>query len=78
MKKLKLPIIRGELPPARHLSMNEYFKFVQWHLKYRVHKKNYEEWRETQLITVPFSLGGYNNKLHSKTNNDFLHHRSTE
>ena len=36
MKKLKLPVIREELPPPRSLSMDEYVEFVLFNLKYIV------------------------------------------
>jgi hypothetical protein len=39
MERLNLPIIKGVLPYARHLSMEDYLKFVNLHLKYTLDKK---------------------------------------
>lgn len=36
---LKLPVIKGKLPGAKHLSMDAYFSFVLFNLKYTMNKK---------------------------------------
>ena len=39
MKKLNFPIIRETLPEAKWLSMDDYLKFVNLHLKYTSDRK---------------------------------------
>ena len=41
MKNLKLPIIKSKASKAKILSMDEYFKFVQFNLKQAFDKKSY-------------------------------------
>ena len=56
MKKLKLPIIKGPLPEPSILSMDEYWEFVQFNLKYNFDKKAYAKWKKILAVDVPFSL----------------------
>ena len=56
MKKLKLPIIQGPLLEARTLSMDEYFKFVQFNLKHAFDKKAYAKWKRMLAVNVPFVM----------------------
>ena len=56
MKKLKLPIIKGPLPEPSILSMDEYWEFVQFNLKYNFDKKAYAKWKKMLAVDVPFSL----------------------
>jgi len=56
MKKLKLPIIKGDIPEARSLSMDDYLKFVNFNLKYTVDKKARKMWNKKMSVNVPFVL----------------------
>ncbi len=56
MKKLNLPIIKGPLPDPKWLSMNDYLKFVNFHLKYTFHKKSNVRWKKMLGVNVPFFL----------------------
>ena len=56
MKKLKSPIIKETLSKSKVLSMNEYFKFVQFNLKQAFDKKAYARWKKMLIVNVAFSL----------------------
>ena len=56
MEKLNLPVIKGKLPPAKCLSMDDYVKFVNLHLKYTLDRKNIRKYKKLLAINVPFSL----------------------
>ncbi len=57
MKKLKLPVIKEAMGEPRILSMDEYFEFVQWNLKYTFkHRKTHERWKKLMAVDVPFRL----------------------
>jgi len=56
MKKLNLPIIKGRIPRAKWLSMDDYLKFVTLHLKYTYNKKANKMWKKMLGVNIPFSL----------------------
>ena len=56
MKELNLPVIEKSFPESRHLSMDEYLKFVLLHLKYTFDAKAHGAWKKRQTVNVPFSL----------------------
>ncbi|UCB56679.1 MAG: hypothetical protein JSV30_05600 [Candidatus Omnitrophota bacterium] len=56
MKKLNLPIIKKGIPDAKWLSMDDYLKFVNFHLKYTFNKKAYKIWKKMLGVNKPFSL----------------------
>ena len=56
MKKLKLPIIKGKVPRAKCLSMDDYLKFVNLHLKYTFDRKTRKMRQKKISVNVPFSL----------------------
>lgn len=56
MKKLNLPIIRGTVPEAKQLSMDDYLKFVNLHLKYTFNRKANNQWKKMSIVNVPFFL----------------------
>ena len=56
MKDLKLPVIRGTLSKVRTLSMDEYFKFVQFNLKQAFDKKAYMKWKKMLVVNAPFFI----------------------
>ncbi len=56
MKKLKLPVIREILSKAKVLSMNEYFKFVQFNLEQAFDKKAYAKWKRMLIVNAPFVI----------------------
>lgn len=53
---LKLPIIQGPLPEKPVLSMDDYFEFVQFNLKYTVDKKAATKWKKLRAVNAPFSI----------------------
>jgi len=56
MKKLKLPVIRGMVPKAKVLSMNEYLEFVQFNLEQAFDKKSYAKWKKMLVVNAPFFI----------------------
>ena len=59
MEKLKLPVIKGSLPRAKRLSMDDYLKFVNLFLKYKiVDIKFIRKQKRLSAVNVPFSLKG--------------------
>jgi len=53
---LKFPIIKGVLPGAKRLSMDDYLKFVALNLKYTTDKKASRKQKKLTAVPVPFSL----------------------
>ncbi len=56
MKKLKLPIIKGEPAAKKILTMDEYLTFVEFNLKHNFNKKAYLEWKKMSIVDVPFVI----------------------
>ena len=56
MNDFKLPIIKEMNTPKRVLSMDEYFKFVQFNLKYTVNKSAYRKRKKMLAVNVLFSI----------------------
>lgn len=56
MEKLKLPVIKDALPAARRLSMDDYLKFINLHLKYTLNKRDIRRHKKMAAVNVPFSL----------------------
>ena len=56
MKNLKIPAIKGPLPSARSLSMDEYIKFINFNLKHTFDKEADAKRRKMAAVNVPFSL----------------------
>jgi hypothetical protein len=54
--KLKFPVIKGKLPSAKHLSMDDYLKFVNLNLKYTVDIKAVRKQKRAQAVNTPFFL----------------------
>lgn len=58
MEELNLPIIKGPLPRAKWLSMDDYLKFVTFNLKYTLNRKVNRIWKKMLGVNVPFSIKG--------------------
>ncbi len=57
MEKLKFPIIKGQLPRAKWLSMDDYLKFINLHLKYAISDiRVIRKWKKISAVNVPFLL----------------------
>ncbi len=56
MKKLKLPKIKKSPPPAKSLSMDEYYKFVHLHFKCSPNNKENIKQKKIPGVKVPFVL----------------------
>ncbi len=56
MRKLKLPIMSKVTSKAKVLSMDEYFKFVQFNLKHAFDKKAYRKQKKMLAVNVPFVI----------------------
>jgi len=56
MKKLNLPVVKGKLPQGKHLSMNDYLKFVFLHLKYTYNKRTNRLWKKKLAVSIPFTI----------------------
>ncbi len=55
-EKLNLPVIKGTLPAARYLSIDDYVKFVTLNLKYIVDKREVRRQKKLTAVNVSFSL----------------------
>ena len=55
-KKLNLPVIKGASPAAKHLSMDDYLRFVALNLKYTVNKKAIRKQKRIAAVNVAFSF----------------------
>ena len=55
-KKLNLPIIKGTIPGAKRLSMDDYVKFVALNLKYTIDKRVIRKQKKLAGVNVSFSL----------------------
>ena len=56
MKDLKLPSIKRGTSKAKILSMDEYFKFVQFNLEQAFDKKAYMKWKRMLVVDKFFSI----------------------
>ncbi len=56
MKKLNLPIIKDALPATRSLSMDDYVKFVNLHLRYLLDIKTIRKQKKLAAVNIPFSF----------------------
>jgi len=56
MQELKLPIINGVPAPPRHLSMDNYLKFVNFCFKYFLDKKAIRKQKRLEAVNVKFIL----------------------
>jgi hypothetical protein len=59
MEKLDFPVIKGSLPHPKWLSMDDYVKFVNLLLEYKiVDIKFIRKQKRLSAVNVPFSLKG--------------------
>jgi len=56
MNDIKLPVITGDSPPPRILSMDEYLEFVEFNLRHAFDREAYGKWKEMLSVNVRFSL----------------------
>ncbi|MDP2911436.1 MAG: hypothetical protein Q8N76_03785 [Candidatus Omnitrophota bacterium] len=56
MDKLNLPVIKGDVPLPKSLSMDDYLKFVIFNLRYTVDRKAVREQKKLAMVNVRFSL----------------------
>lgn len=56
MEDLKFPIIKGKIPAAKRLSMDDYLRFVTLNLKYTVDREANRKSKRLSAVNVPFSL----------------------
>ena len=56
MDKLNLPVMRGDVPLPRPLSMDDYLKFVIFNLKHTVDRKAVREQKKLAVVNARFSL----------------------
>lgn len=56
MKKLNFPVIKTSLPGPKVLTMDEYFKFVTFNLKYTTDKKRRKALTGKLPVNTPFRL----------------------
>lgn len=56
MEKLNLPVIKGNTPPARWLTMDDYVKFIELNLKYTLDKGSIRKYKKLLAVNVPFFL----------------------
>ena len=56
MDKLNLPILKGDIPLSKSLSMEDYIKFVTLNLRYTIDRKVVREQKKLAVVNVRFSL----------------------
>lgn len=56
MKKLTLPVIKGNMPKAKSLSMDNYLRFIYMNLKYIVDIKTIRKQKKLSAVNVPFVM----------------------
>ena len=56
MKDINLPIIKKQLPEKRHLSMDDYLRFIYLNLKYTVDIKANRKLKKLSSVNTLFSL----------------------
>lgn len=56
MENLNLPVVRGNFPAGRQLSMDDYLKFVTMLLKYSVDRKQTRRQKRFSSVNVMFSM----------------------
>ena len=56
MKKLKLPILSKATSQPKILSMDEYYKFLQFNLRHAFDRKAYLKQKKMLVVNVPFVL----------------------
>jgi len=54
--KLNLPTFAEPLPGPKILSMDEYYEFIQFHLKNTHNEKAYWEWKALIAVDEPFTI----------------------
>jgi hypothetical protein len=54
IEKLNLPIVKKSVAHSKSLSMNDYLKFVNLHLKYTFNKETTRKWKKKLAVNVPF------------------------
>lgn len=55
-EKLKLPVIKGNLPPSKHLSMDDYLKFVNLNLKHTVDMESVRRQKRARAVNAAFVI----------------------
>ena len=56
MKKLNFPVFKEGLPGPPILSMDQYYQFVEMHLRYFFNSQANEYWKKKRAVNVPFFL----------------------
>ncbi len=56
MKKLEFPVMTGQLPEKRQLSMDDYLEFVLFNLRYTCDLKANRKLKRQLAVKMPFSL----------------------
>ena len=57
MKKLQFPIINtSNDKKVKWLSMDEYVRFVEFHLQNTFDEESYKKWKMMLTVDVPFTL----------------------
>lgn len=56
MEKLNLPVIKGNMPKAKSLSMDNYLRFIYMNLKYTVDIKTIRKQKKFSEVNVPFVM----------------------
>lgn len=56
-KGLKLPVVKGDMPPAKYLSMDDYLKFVTINLEFVASRGKHAKGREKMpAVNASFSI----------------------
>ncbi len=56
MRKLNFPVVKGNIPAAKCLSMDDYLEFVTFNKKYILDKKNIRMQKRLSMPNIPFRL----------------------
>jgi hypothetical protein len=56
MRKLNLPVSKGRLSKPKHLSMDDYLRFVLFGLKHTYNKAAARKLKKLSAVNVPFVM----------------------
>ena len=56
MKDLSLPVSKGMVSKPKHLSMDDYLRFVMFGLNHTYNKTAARKWKKLAAVNVPFVM----------------------
>lgn len=56
MENLRFLVFKKPLPAPRHLSMDDYLRFVSFNIKHAFNKIAYQKWKKMSGVNAPFVI----------------------